>query len=261
MKKLPLALCLIAVSTALCSAGPERYSAKEKEVVPPTPPCEWYRAGEWDFDIWGAYAFSDGEDEDDFAINSLTAAEFEEADEQYDRTEQPVFLGAFDDDHFLGRDNAWGGGVDLKYFWSRYFGAGVEGFILDSDNTSGAFLGTVTVRYPIGCTRFAPYAFGGFGIFSGGEGTHREFYFAEHHIAPGVEAGETEFFITHDKKNKHARAIGQLGAGLQVRLTRPSTMSKLAVGLMADFTWNFIGGTEDDDQDFGMARFGFDFSY
>jgi hypothetical protein len=259
MKRLALTVCLTVVSAALCYAGPERYSGKEKEVIQPVPPpCEWYRAGEWDLDVWGAYAFADEEDENDFDINNF---DFEAADREFDLTGRPVFLGDSGNDRILGRDNAWGGGGDLKYFWSRYFGAGVEGFVLSSDEESGAFLGTLTARYPIGCTRFAPYAFGGFGIFSGGEPSHTEFFFAEHHSAPGVEAGEAEFFVEHDKTNKHARFIGQLGAGLQFRLTRPSTMSKLAVGLMADFTWNFLGGTEDDGQDFGMTRFGLNLSY
>ena len=34
----------------------------------------------------------------------------------------------------------------------------------------GAVLGTLTLRYPISCTRFAPYIFGGAGgIFGGGQ--------------------------------------------------------------------------------------------
>jgi len=264
MKKVVSALCLIAVSAALCYAGPERYSGKEKEVIQPSPPpCEWYRAGEWDLDIWGAYAFSDeGEDGGDFNINNF---DYVAADRQFDLTERPVFLGDFGDHRLLGRDNAWGGGGDLKYFWSRYFGAGLEGFVLSSDEESGAFLGTLTARYPIGCTRFAPYVFGGFGIFSGGEPSHSEVFFSEHHVTPGSDAGEAEFFIQHNKTNKQARVIGQFGAGLQYRLTRPSTMSKVAVGLMADFTWNLIGGDEGDNsgsnQDFGMTRFGLNFSY
>ena len=259
MKKLALTLCITALLSGLCQAGPERYSGKEKEMIQPQP-CEWYRAGEWDLDIWGAYAFAnkDDDDEGEFNINNF---DYLAADTEFDLTERPVFLGEFGDHRLLGRDNAWGGGGDLKYFWSRYFGAGVEGFVLSSDEESGAFLGTLTARYPIGCTRFAPYVFGGFGIFSGGEPSRSEVFYSEHHIAPGVETGETEFFFQHDKTNKHARFIGQVGAGLQFRLTRPSTMSKLAVGLMADFTWNFLGGTEDDDQDFGMTRFGLNLSY
>ncbi len=100
----------------------------------------------------------------------------------------------------------WGGG-DLKYFWPRYFGAGVEGFVLNSDNVSGAVLGTLTVRYPIGCSRFAPYGFAGVGAFFGGEESRSEFFFLEHHTAPWVETGETESIVTHDKTNNDTRVI------------------------------------------------------
>lgn len=264
MKKFALTLCLTALSAALCYAGPERYSGKDKQLVEPAPPCEWYRAGEWDLNLWGAYVWTDEDNNDEFNINTF---DYPAADREFDLTGRPVLLGEFTDNHFLDRDSVWGGGADLKYFWSRYFGAGVEGFILSTDNVSGAFLGTLTVRYPIGCTRFAPYAFGGFGVFSGADVSHSEFFFAETHTAPGTDVGETEFITRHDKENKHARVIGQVGAGLEFRLTRPSQMSKVAVGLMADFTWNWLGGDDgggdhgDDNQDFGMSRFGVNLSY
>ena len=53
--------------------------------------------------------------------------------------------------------------------------------------------------------------------------------------------------------------IGQVGGGLEVRLKRPSETSKLAVGVMGDFTWNFTGGN--NNQNFGMARFGLTLAY
>src|SRR5713226_2988338 len=63
MKKLTLTFCalfaLFAVAAALYADGPEKYSGKEKEVMQPAPPvCDFYRAHEWDLDIWGAYAFA-----------------------------------------------------------------------------------------------------------------------------------------------------------------------------------------------------------
>jgi hypothetical protein len=247
----------VAAVTGVVSLGytsRERYSGKDKEVIEPaSTPREWYRAHEWNFDIWAAYAFSDqpGQRDLDFDLDAV--------DDQFDRTEMPVFLGEPVRDRFLNRDNAWGAGGDLKYFWSRYFGAGVEGFVLDARDTGGAALATLTVRYPIGSSRFAPYGFAGFGILAGG--SHTERFFAEHHVAFGVEVGETEFFERKVVQNKHARVIGQFGGGLEFRITRPSTMSKIALGLMADFTWNLVGGQDSDDQDFGMTRLGLNFSY
>src|SRR6266581_9449831 len=62
MKKLTLTFCalfaLVVVAPALYADGPEP-SSKEKEVMQPAPPvCDFYRAHEWDFSIWGAYAFA-----------------------------------------------------------------------------------------------------------------------------------------------------------------------------------------------------------
>src|SRR5438309_7667933 len=63
MKKLTLTFCalfaLFAVAAALYADGPEKYSGKEKEVMQPAPPvCDFYRAHEWDLDIWGSWAFA-----------------------------------------------------------------------------------------------------------------------------------------------------------------------------------------------------------
>src|SRR6266481_5248593 len=62
MKKLTLTFCalfaLVVVAPALYADGPEP-SSKEKEVMQPAPPvCDFYRAHEWGFSIWGAYAFA-----------------------------------------------------------------------------------------------------------------------------------------------------------------------------------------------------------
>src|SRR6266550_8817944 len=101
MKKLSSTLCLIAVSAALCYAGPERYSGKEKEVIQPNPPpCEWYRAGEWDLDLWGAYAFGDEEAGDDFNFD-INTFDYLAADRQVDLTDRPVLLGESGHDHLF----------------------------------------------------------------------------------------------------------------------------------------------------------------
>jgi hypothetical protein len=53
-------------------------------------------------------------------------------------------------------------------------------------------------------------------------------------------------------------AIGQFGGGMEIRITRPSDASKIAVGVMADFTWNVI---QEGNNDFGMGRVGVTLSY
>ena len=254
MRSLSLTLCVLCALTAASFAGPEPISGKDKEVQLAPPPCDWYHSHEWDFNIWAGWAFSAqaGDNKIDF--------DYEEVDEQFDENLRPVFLGDPHDDNFLNKDDAWGGGLDLKYFWSRYFGAGLEGFVLDvNDGVGGAGLMTFTFRYPIGCSRFAPYIFGGFGGLFGG--THTERFFKEHHFGNDDEDGELELVEDTQFENKHARVLGQVGAGIEARLLRPSAASKLAVGVMADFTWNFVGGDHSDDQDFGMTRFGLNISY
>src|ERR1700682_5793434 len=106
--KIALCLTMMVASAVVVLAG-ETYSGKEvKQVVPVPAPCpEWYADNEWNVGVWGAYAF--------------TAENWE-------------------DDQYLETDHAWGGGVDLKYFFHRYFGIGVEGFGL-SANRRGLDIG------------------------------------------------------------------------------------------------------------------------
>jgi hypothetical protein len=248
MKRFALTLTILCAACALTWAGTESYSGKDKEVIQQAPaPCEWYRAHEWDLDVWGTYAFPgntgkrDARRSGDFGDDDRTDSDTD-ADEHVD-------LGLFGNDKFINRDDALGGGADIKYFFNKYLGIGVEGFVLDTnDNIGGAALGTFTVRYPIGCSRFAPYAFGGVGVLGGG--SHTNWQFNEVHQGPN-NANEDEFINKQTTQNKHAEAIGQVGGGLEIRLTHH-------IGLMGDFAWNFVSGP---DNDFGMARAGVTFSY
>src|SRR5437868_2133559 len=320
MKKLTLTFCalfaLILVAPALYADGPERYSGKEKEVMQPAPPvCDFYRAHEWDLSIWGAWAFAS--DTGDFA-HVTTDPFFPDTDptlsEISDAT-SPCFTGAggpgpcepkvfnprervnvaqISQNELFARDDTWGGGVDVKYFWSRYFGFGLEGLGLAAKtNFAGGGLATLTGRYPFG--RFAPYVTGGMGFIDGGATLYEFFNEKSTLVTNGNVIHEKEFFTVDPVYNNRVRALGQIGAGLEFRVT-------CHIGLMADFTWNFVFGQEDhpdklnlltengqsvttrlgipfasttvvntavqlkpghgsDNQDFGMARFGVTFSY
>jgi len=126
---------MLAASTVF--AGGETYSAKDKQTASPQPFCDWYANQEWNASVWGTYAFTG--------------------------TDWP-------DDRYLAVDHAWGGGGDLKFFFARYFGIGVEGYGLNARDTVGGALGTLTLRYPVPCTRFAPYVYvGGGAVFNGSE--------------------------------------------------------------------------------------------
>jgi hypothetical protein len=312
MKKLTLTFCalfaLFAVAAAIYADGPEKYSGKEKEVMQPAPPvCDFYRAHEWDLDIWGAYAFA--ADTGQFPVDKsrneaggLNADPFSPdtdpgnfdtgtgvfTENVQQNPHERVNIGQVSKNQLFARDDTWGGGVDVKYFWSKYFGAGLEGIGLAAKtNFAGGGLVTLTGRYPFG--RFAPYITGGIGFIDGGATLYE--FFNEKPLTPNHE----EFLTTDPVSNHHLRALGQIGAGLEFRVT-------CHIGLMADFTWNFVFGQEDhadkfhliteqglntithygvpvstsvvlntarelrpghgsDNQDFGMARFGVTFSY
>jgi hypothetical protein len=99
MKKLLLGLCGIAAFACAAFAGTE-YSGKEMKQVAAPPPCpEWYADNEFNVGIWGTYVFT-GND--------------------------------WTDDRYILNDHGWGGGADFKYFFHRYFGVGIEGWVIDA---------------------------------------------------------------------------------------------------------------------------------
>jgi hypothetical protein len=219
MKKLALIFGTLLATTAFSFAGSESYSGKEMKQTASAPCPEWYADTEWTVDLFGTYAF--------------TSSDW------------------FDDRYFEG-DHGWGGGGDVKYFFMRYFGVGIEGWVVDAKRhflviddgevdirdkhrAIGAILGTFTFRYPIHCSRFAPYIFAGGGaIFGGGEDQV-------------FDVGQED--VVRD--NGKTRAMGQFGGGLEIRFTRH-------IGWMSDFSWNIVDG---GNSDFGMVRTGLNFAF
>lgn len=251
----PLAIGIIAVFVSVAQAGPERIS--NKEIAPP--PCpSWYADNEWNVSIWGTYAF--------------TANDYPNAANTVFLGGRPVVSGGgsgAEYDRYIDADHAWGGGIDLKYFFKRYFGIGIEGWaanaqrsvgtvtilppppgfigsrvIIDNeheDRTVGSLLGTFTLRYPIGCSRFAPYVWvGGGAIFGGGE--------VDEIVVNDIPSGA---FLTTFHKGSETKIIGQVGGGFEIRLTK-------CIGLTNDFSWNVIEGQRNN---FGMARTGINFAF
>ena len=194
MGKFGFGLVVLYASSIFCYGGTATYSSDNKEMMEgPPPPCWRFRPGEWEFSFWGAAASPSNE---------------------------------LRDDRYLNRGTAWGGGVDIKYFFTKSIGLGLEGIALDArDNVAGGGLATFTYRYPIGCSRFAPYAWAGLGATAGG--TQRS-------------VDTTDVNLT-----------GQIGVGLQFRYASHA-------GFMADYVWNFL---ERRDNDFGMVRFGVTLAY
>ena len=227
----------------------------DKEMKQVAPPCpEWYGDREWNLNLWGTYAFTNTE----FAPNPSLI------DIVQSTSEGGPVLGTYD--RYIGGDHAWGGGGDVKYFFCRYAGVGVEGFALDADkpgfnifedqsvpilikqrinhsHTIGAVLGTLTLRYPIPCTRLAPYAWGGVGaIFGGGE--RDQLHTQGPPDAFAVNA-QTDHFGSETK------VLTQFGAGLEVRLARH-------IGWTNDLSFGVIDGPRNN---FGMVRSGLNFAF
>lgn len=243
MKRLTLTFAMMCAACALSNAGTEPYAGKDKEIVQQAPaPCEWYRAHEWDFSFWGTYAFPGNTGSNsDFRTGGFDGGRVDSTLNEH------IDIGPARNDRFINRDNALGGGLDVKYFFNKYMGIGAEGFIVDTDyNEGGGGLGTFTFRYPIGCSRFAPYAWAGAGVTAGGSHTVR--FFNEVNRPNG---NEPEFRADERIPNKHAEATGQFGAGLEIRVTHH-------IGVMTDFAWNMLSGP---DNNFGMVRGGVTFSY
>jgi len=209
-------------------------------------PCEWYRAHEWDFNVWGTIAFpvNTGRNNGPFIGDEF------DAEPKEGRFDVSVDIGEVSNDRLINRDDAWGGGAEIKYYFSKYWGIGGEGFVLDANkNIAGAGLFTFDFRFPIGCSRFAPYAWMGIGAISGGSHTIR--LFNEHHDPEFGEEGEIEFETNQEVINNHTLAIGQFGGGLEVRITKH-------VGFTADVSYNAI---QESNNDFWMARFGISLAY
>jgi Outer membrane protein beta-barrel domain len=236
MKKLLLAMLSTAAISSVAFAG-ETYSGKEMKQVAVPPPCPvWYADREFNVGIWGTYVFTGN---------------------------------SWENDRYLEADHVWGGGGSLKYFFTRNIGVGVEGWagsarqalgrdlvigfpsldevdhtVLHENNVVGSILGTLTFRYPISCSQWAPYAFvGGGGIFGGSRGVARLTVVSD--FTGEVLATETR------TKETEARAVGLFGAGVEFRFTPH-------IGWTTDFSWNVVDGPNNN---FGMVRSGLNFAF
>ena len=225
MKKLTLSLAAVIAMASAVLAG-ETYTKESKTSVAPPPCPQWYADNEFNLTLSGAYAFT-GEE--------------------------------WENDAYLGVDHAWGGSLDAKYFVHRYFGFGFQGSLLsannsdiidngftrtrvgDSDDLVGTALGTFTLRFPINCSRFAPYVWGGGGAIFGG-GRDHDFV-----LDPAAPLGVVRREFNADE----TRAMGQVGGGFEVRFTPHC-------GWTNDFSWNIVSGSNNN---FGMARTGINFAF
>src|SRR5213596_3699386 len=214
MKKLILSLLGIAAISSIGFAGTETYGGKEMKQVAVPPPCpEWYADREFNVSLWGTYIFTGNN---------------------------------WQDDRYLEADHAWGGGIDLKYFFMRYIGVGIEGWAVDArqarqdvfvDFSDGIFASSV---------HHESNAIGA--MFGGGQRPINRFV-REGFINQGGEG--FDIFQTVGQTDSQTQAIGQVGGGLEIRLTPH-------IGWVSDFSWNFVDGPKNN---FGMARTGVNFAF
>jgi len=105
----------------------------------------------------------------------------------------------------------------------------------------GSALGTLTIRYPIKCSRLSPYIWAAGGaIFNGGE---RDILIVDN-SKPTLSARTVQ-------QGAQTEVMGQFGGGLEFRFTRK-------LGWQNDFSWNVVDGPNNN---FGMVRSGLTFSF
>src|SRR6266404_564070 len=248
MNRYILTATVFSLLVANAIAGPFSGKEMKQAEVPPCP--EWYKDNEWNASLWGTYLFT----------NTDYARNLDLVDVVQSTVEGAGVLGEYD--RYIGDDHAWGGGGDIKYFFRRYFGVGLEGYVVNArkggfdifedpnlgifdrerqthHRAVGAVLGTFTLRYPVQCTRFAPYAWAGVGaIFGGGE---RDSLHAESFVAPP----DAFFSFAHTvHSDSYTTAVGQFCAGLETRITPH-------IGWTNDISFSVIEGPRNN---FGQIR-------
>ena len=225
MKKLILSFCTMVALSSVTFAGTETYSSKNTQTVAPECP-QWYADNEFNLSLSGVYAGTGNR---------------------------------WREDTYLGVDHAWGGSLEAKYFFHRYFGLGVQGTLLsvnsreifdngftrtwgaEDKHAVGMALGTFTLRFPISCSRFAPYVWGGGGGIFGGGRTHD--FFLDRTQPLGI--------VRREFDRSKTKSTAQVGGGLEVRITPH-------MGWMTDFSWNIVSGSKNN---FGRARTGVNFAF
>jgi hypothetical protein len=256
MKQL-IVVCALICSTAVLGHAGTEYASKDMKQTAAAPCPEWYGDNELTVSLWGTYLWTNTEYNRNLWLVDVVQS----------TTEGGPVLGTYD--RYVGGDHAWGGGGDIKYFFHRYFGVGVEGFVVDANKGGfdifedptvpvflrertndrravGSVLGTFTLRYPISCTRFAPYAWAGVGaIFGGGERDH----LVARPLSQPPDAFDADAFTVHS--DSETRLMGQFGFGLEFRIMRH-------IGWTNDFSWGVIDGPRNN---IGMVRSGLSFAF
>lgn len=195
MMKTCLNFTCAALLLATSAFAGETVHTDYKHTEAPAPAC--FADREWQLDLFGAYAFSSSSQ-----------------------------------DNLFG-DHAWGGGLGVNYFFSRYVGLGLEGTLLDprhGRDVMGQAGLNLFVRFPNDSTCLAPYVFiGGGAVFN----------------AEDIDADD------FDRNNDDALWEGHAGIGLEYRFNP-------RFGVFADGRFTVV---EKNDNNFTTIRTGFRLSF
>jgi len=152
MKKIFLTLAVVSLGSAVCFAGTKTVPVKLGKDKTVTPVEELFRGNEFDVSIYGAVGLG----RVDYYTTTKTTV-----------TDGAVpIITTTTTKHYT--HDAWGGGVEVDYFFTRFFGLGIEGDWLAGHDVISSVAGNLIGRYPFeyGTWGWAPYGFiGGGGQF------------------------------------------------------------------------------------------------
>jgi hypothetical protein len=214
MKKYIITGVMAAVAATSAFAGTVTAS---KEVAPVEPPC-LFRDNEFQIDAFGLGYFNQGG-------NDFT------------------YYGFPNTPGISGRP-AWGGGLGINYFFSRYIGIGLEQDLygrqsgsspVDAGYTRWATIGNLFLRYPICSWNLAPYL-----MIGGG---------ANYGNTPQLDIGNGQKVGTYTS----GQGFGHVGGGLEYRFTE-------TIGVFSDarYIYSGVAGLANNNL---MWRYGLRFAF
>jgi hypothetical protein len=213
MKKYIITGVMAAVAATSAFAGTTTVS---KEVTPVEAPC-LFRDNEFQIDAFGLGYFNQGGNDFNYY--------------------------GFNIDGISGRP-AWGGGLGINYFFSRYIGIGLEQDLYgrnsgnspwDAGYTRWATIGNLFLRYPICSWNLAPYL-----MIGGG---------ANYGSTPKVDIGNGQRIGTFNS----GQGFGHVGGGLEYRFTE-------TIGVFSDarYIYSGVAGLANNNL---MWRYGLRFAF
>ena len=221
MKSKTLALLAAsAIASTSAFAGDTTYVAS-KTYVAPEIRTSLYPDHEFTIDLFGTYAFTESTNE-----------------------------------RILG-DHAFGGGLAVNYFFTKYIGLGIEGQALknqlksESDDVNGLAALNLFYRHPLGDSGWAPYIYVGGGVLFNTD--NASFGDVVSDVGDDIEneLDDADSDRRRDRNNDDTLLEGHAGIGVEYRVTRH-------FGVFTDGRWTVV---DDGKNNFPSARAGVRFAF